>query len=129
MQNRNNFFKQRVSFYRGILQKNPKEDIEKAFNDLVLENNDFKRHVSETAKKLELDENLVLDVVTHYFKSIVMFFTFFPKNRVRIVIYSFFYLEFVNTVYVETSRYGIAALKKNARKHKYLLKLIKNKSK
>ena len=129
MRNRNPFFRQRILFYRGILQKNSKEDIEKAFTDLVLENNDFKRHVSETAKKLELDEKLVLDVITHYFKSIVMFFTFFPKNRVRIVIYSFFYLEFVNTVYAENSRYGIASLKKKARKHKYLLKLIKNKLK
>lgn len=122
-------FIQRRKLYNVILRKNLKEDVEKAFSKDVLENHDFKRHIKETAVKLGLDEKIVFEVVEHYFKSIVMFFKVYPKERIRVVIYSFFYLEIINPVYNNYSIYGIAQLKKRAKKNKYLLNLIKKLSK
>jgi hypothetical protein len=102
-----NFF-----YYKKL--KYSKEDKELIFQKEVIENVDFQRHISETALKLNIPEYIVHTVVTHYFFTNLLKLKYL-KQRIRIVIYQFFYIEQINPLENEYSNY-----------YKHKLKNLKN---
>ena len=84
--------------------KYPEEKVKFVFQKEVLENEDFKRHIEETAKKLEYSPEIVKAVVSHYFLSNLLKLKT-KTQRLRIVIYKFFYLEHINPLNNELSAY------------------------
>lgn len=82
-------------FVKYQKRKLSEEKTRMIFNHEVCDNEDFKRHISEVSKKLNIPEEIVLQVVTHYFFSILIKLKYI-KERIRIVVYQFFYIEQVN---------------------------------
>ena len=97
-------------------QRMTRELKKKIFEDEVEKNVDFQRHISETALKLNISEEIVHTVVTHYFFTNLLKLKY-CKERIRIVIYQFFYIEQVNPLENEYSIFYKDKLKifKNAK--------------
>ena len=100
--------------YRKLRMR--KEVKRRIFDDEVVKNVDFQRHISETALKLNIPEDIVHTVVTHYFFTNLLKLKY-CKERIRIVIYKFFYIEQVNPLENEYSIFYKDKLKifKNAK--------------
>ena len=64
--------------------------VEKKFKTDVLDNVKFQSHIKETAKKLDLPEELVLKVVSHYFMFSLKALLFTRVARLRVLIFSLF---------------------------------------
>ena len=119
-----NYYRAFRRLVRTLRKKNLKGTADIYFQEQVLENVTFQNHIKEVAHKMNIPEEIVMKVVTHYFRSIIMIILNPPNHRVRVLIYGFFYLEIINPLYNEYSTYSLQYIKQNF-KH-FLTKIKKN---
>lgn len=91
--------------------KNPIADPHIIFEKDVLETEAFKRHIKETALKMDISEELTRTVIEHHLRYLFDSMTFTPKRK-RILLYGFFKIDMSNLLINRYSKYSRTMSKK-----------------